>query len=385
MSATDLEQRLGASLQTRAAAVHGAPLTLDGVRRRATSIRRRRRAATGAGVLAAAAVLAAVAIPTAALWRGSAPIAPAESPGRADAWLHDRVVTRPDGSTVTVPFDTTDTSTFGVLTDGRVVGAVSKPDGSARVVVVREDGTVDAEYPAEINVLTMGQGDRTAAWVGSDRRVRVLESGTREPVTMAELSMPGESFGMVLAVLGADCAEGGCRVLAGDHSTTLEMTGPEPARPLDLPEPFRVSDVTADGSLWAVDLEPARNEQHGCAALYDPTQGAITARSCDTSSLEFSPDGEHVLGARGDNNMWSEVTVLDLDLREVASYVPGREEALSRVGWAGATDVFIVRGGWDGTDWRMERVDIHTGDTVTVTGPVDGPNPEMSSDVELSD
>lgn len=386
MSTTDLEQRLSASLQDRAAGVRGAPLTLDGVRRRATSIRRRRRAGAGAGVLAAAAVVAAVAVPTADLWRDSAPTPPAESPGApADSWLHDGVVTRPDGSTVAVPFDTTDASTFGVLTDGRVVGAVFKPDGSARMVVVREDGTVDAEYPAEISVLTMGQGDRTVAWVGSDLRVRVLESGTREPVTMASLPKPHHAF-MVDAVLGSDCADRGCRVLAGDFATTtVVITGPEPATPLDTPEPFRVTDVSPDGSLWAVDLKPGRNEQDGCAAIYDPAQGEILARSCETSRLEFSPDGQHVMGARGDNNMWSEVMVLDLDLQEVASYVPGKQEALSRAGWADASHLYLVRGSWDGADWRLERVAIGGGDVETLDGPQDGPNPEMSSAFELSD
>jgi hypothetical protein len=74
---------------------------------------------------------------------------------------------------------------------------IAQPGGAARVVVVDEDGTVEAEYPALVNVVTMGQADRTVAWVGPDHRVRVLESGTDDPVTMAEVPMPGEGIGSV--------------------------------------------------------------------------------------------------------------------------------------------------------------------------------------------
>jgi hypothetical protein len=389
MSPTNMEEHLSASLHTQAETVHGAPLTLAGVRRRATSIRRRRRAAAGAGLVAAAAVVVGLAIPTTSLWRDSAPMPPAGRPAApAASVLHDGVVTRPDGSTVTVPFDneTVGSTAYGVLTDGRVVAPVAQPGGAARVVVVDENGTVEAEYPALVNVVTMGQADRTVAWVGPDHRVRVLESGTDDPVTMAEVPMPGEGIGSVDAVIGSDCAGGGCRVLGGDFTeTTVSMTGPEPARDLDTPEPFRVTDVRPDGSLWAVDLPPGRNEQYGCAALYDPARGAITARSCETVGLTFSPDGQHVVGGYAENNMWSEVTVLDLDLREVTTYAPGRQEALSRVGWADASHLYLVRGGWDGTEWRLERVAIDGSDIETVAGPEDGPNPETASAFELSD
>lgn len=385
----NLEERVGASLRARADHLDDAPLTLAGVRRRATSIRRRRRAATGAGLVAAAAIVAGLALPTASLWRDSAPqVPPAEMPGApAASVLHDGVVTRPDGSTVSVPFASADVgpSTYGVLLDGRVVAPVSEAEGSARIVVVGADGTVEAEYPALQNAITMGQGDRSVAWVGPDHRVQVLESGDPQPITMAGVPMPGEGIGSVDAVIGTDCADGGCRVLAGDYNTTtVSITGPEPARDLDLPEPMRVTDVSPDGSLWAVNLPTRDDLQFPCVGLYDPARGAVVARTCTTFDLTFSPDGTHVMGWLGDNNTLSHATVLDLQLEEVASITrPGR--ILSDVAWAGPGELYVVSAEIDSTDWRLEREDVDGSGTELVAGPVDGPRPEMGSAFELSD
>lgn len=389
MTTHDLEERLGASLRAHAEHLHDTPLTLDGVRRRATSIRRRRRTATGAGLVAAAAVVAGLALPTSSLWRDSAPpVPPAQAPAApAASVLHDGVVTRPDGSTVTVPFANEDVgpTTYGVLTDGRVVAAVSEREGRARVVVVGADGSVEAEHPALQNAVTMGQGDRTVAWVGPGHRVQVLESGHAEPVTLAGIPMPGEGVGSVDAVIGSDCADGGCRVLAGDYNTTtVSITGPEPARDLDLPRPMRVTDVSPDGSLWAVNL-PARDDlQFPCVGLYDPARGAVVARTCTTFDLTFSPDGQQVMGWLGDNNTLSHTTVLDLRLEEVAT-VTRAGRILSKVAWAGPGELYVVSAEIDSTGWRLEREAVDGSGTELVAGPVDGPSPELGSAYELSD
>jgi len=393
MTAHDLEERLGASLRAHADQLPGpdaAPLTLDGVRRRATSIRRRRRTAAGAGLVAAAAVVVGIAVPTASLLRDTAPspVPPAVAPSApAASVLHDGVVTRPDGSTVTVPFDAGDvgSTSWGVLADGRVVAPVTYPGGAVRVVVVGEDGDVEAEYPALQNVVTMGQADRTVAWVGPDSRVRVLESGTGRPVAMEAIPMPGEGIGSVDTVIGSDCADGGCRVLGGDaNETTVSMTGPEPARDLGLPEPMRVTDVSPDGKLWAVNLERSPDEQFPCVGLYDPAQGAVVARTCTTFDLTFSPDGRHVMGWLGDGNTLSHVTVLDLQLEEVTTITrPGK--ILSTVGWADAGHAWVVSAEIDSTGWLLEREAIDGSGTEQVTGPVDGPVAETGSAFELSD
>lgn len=397
MSTHELEQRLGATLRERADHLGGdaAPLTLDGVRRRATSIRRRRRAATGAGVLAAAVAVVAVGVGTAGLWRDPMPVQPvAPSGAPADSWLLDGVVTRPDGSTVTVPFGETDLSeapettgsvTYGVLTDGRVVGSVFDPDTTSNtVVVVAPDGTVESEHPSGFGVVRMGPGDRTAAWIGADGRARVLESGDAEPVELSRV--PDARNSTVQGVLGSDCVDGGCRVLAGQYangaSRVVDATG---VRQLDLPEQMRVTDISPDGALWAVDLVASNDPQFGCAALYDPALGEVVARNCETSSLEFSPDGEHLLGGRGDNAVLNQALVLDRDLETVATFEPQRGEALSGAGWADADHVWLVRAGFEGTDWRLERVAIDGGDVQQVEGPVRGQLPEIGPTIQLSE
>lgn len=401
MSTHELEERLGATLRERADHLQrigggdAAPLTLDGVRRRATSIRRRRRAATGAGVLAAAVAVVAVGVGTAGLWRDPMPVQPvAPSGAPADSWLLDGVVTRPDGSTVTVPFgetdlsevpETTGSTPFGVLTDGRIVGTLYDPDGGpASVVVVAPDGTVESEHPSGFGVVAMGPGDRTAAWIGADGRARVLESGDAEPVELARV--PDARNSTVMGVLGSDCAGGGCRVLAGQYvDGASRMVDSSGVRQVDLPEQMRVTDISPDGSLWAADLVASSDPQFGCAALYDPALGEVIARNCETSSLEFSPDGEHLLGVRGDNNMISQAIVLDRDLETVATFESARGEALSRAGWAAAGHVWLVRAGFEGTDWRLERVAIEDGEVEQVAGPLRGPNPEIGSAFQISE
>ena len=49
--------------------------------------------------------------------------------------------------------------------------------------------------------------------------------------------------------------------------------------------------------------------QYGCSGLYDPAAATMVARSCETSNLQFAPDGQHLLGMRGDNNMYGSADV----------------------------------------------------------------------------
>ena len=79
--------------------------------------------------------------------------------------------------------------------------------------------------------------------------------------------------------------------------------------------------------------------------------------------LRKSPDlppGAHFM-YRGDNNMYGEVRVLDTDLETISTLTPGKQEALSRVAWAETDRLYVVRGNWDGTDWRLEEVPIDGG------------------------
>jgi hypothetical protein len=374
--ARELERRADQAL----GGLHGAPLTFEDVRTRARGIRRRRRAAAAGAVAALVAV--AIVVP-ATLTGGSdrsqgpdpAPPAPT-APGASV--LHDGAVTRPDGSTVPVDVSNANVTDFGVLTDGRVVVALQRPYA---VRVFAADGRLQATYPVQANVITMSADDSVAAWVDEDYRTAVLRSGVAEPATMDGPPSPGgESPGSIDAVLDAE------HLLVGDFNTTTGVLTPEGVTDLTTSEPLRVSDVSPDGGLWAVQLpRPGADPQFGCSGLYDPATEELVAENCDTSLLEFSPDGRHLTGARGDNAMWGSVEVFDVGLREV-----GRIELEGQVvkdwGWADAEHVLATVAALHGSpQGTLVRVAADGTAPETVAGPVEGPNAESPPEFILSE
>jgi hypothetical protein len=361
-------------LARHADGVHGAPLSFEDVRGKARSIRRRRRAAVTGGV--AAAVVLAVIVPsvlTGGQGKSSRAPEPAPPVPGHTAVLHDGQVELPDGTTVDLGVDNQDVQQMGLLTDGRIVLAMSQPYG---VRVYSPDGSTHVDEPAAYNVITMSPRDDAVAWVGDDNTARVLESGSSEPATL-----PGKVDGSIDAVLDAD------HLLVGDSPTTTGELTPDGIAPLETSEPFRVIDVSPGGELWAVAFVPTvDNEQYGCSGLYDPQADRVVARSCDVSSLQFSPDGEHLLTMRGDNNMFGEASVVDLELDEVGSFTSaGAGDVVSRAAWADASHVLVGRVNWKTSEWSLVRVGLDWGDPKVLDGPGDGGNPEMVAEYLLSE
>ncbi|MEP9361945.1 hypothetical protein ABLE68_03195 [Nocardioides sp. CN2-186] len=379
------ETRLTDELTRRAERVHAAPLSFESVRGRAQTIRRRRRAAAATGV--AAAVAAVVLLP-AVLSGGSDrsapdPAPPAPAPPGSSV-LHDGVVTLPDGSTVPVDVDNADVSQMGVLTDGRIVLALAQPQS---IRVYGADGSLDDTYPAFANEITVSADDGAVAWVAKDRTVRVLTSGTAEPATLPGIPLQNQTSGNIDAVLDAE------HLLVGDGSTTnglLTSTGIEDLR---TSEDLRVQDVSPDGDLWAVSYAAPEDPQFGCSGLYDPGAQTMVARSCDTSGLRFSPDGQHLLGMRGDNNMYGEVSTFDLDLEQVGTFTPtGKTAVVSRAGWADATHLLVGVTDWklgladvDTNPWSLVRVGLGGEDPEVVTPEGPGRNPEFVAEFVVSE
>lgn len=381
------EETFVRELQRRADDVHGAPLSLDDVRGTARSIRRRRRATAAAAAAAAVAVVAVVpATLSGHLGRAEGP-APATHDAHT-AVLHDGTVTMPDGGSVDIGVDNADVVDYGVLTDGRVVVALMKPYA---VEVFSADGSLQERYPVQSNVVTMGPSDHLAAWVGKDFRIQVLESGVADPVALPGIPDPGDSVGMVDAVLGSGCADGGCSAYLGDGATTTSVStsGATEAEDLRTSEPLRIDDVSPDGSLWAVSFPPAPGEQYGCSGLYDPDADRVVARTCDTSGLQFAPDGKHLTGARGDNRMYGEVDVLDERLERVSGFSTGGA-AISAYAWDGPDHLLVATVTLDDNRWTLRRVGLDEFGRVTpdnvdvVAGPVPGRNPEMLSEFLFS-
>ncbi|MBB3041362.1 hypothetical protein [Nocardioides soli] len=371
------EETFVRELERHADDVHGVPLTLETVRGRARQIRRRRRAAAVAGV--AAAVAAVVLVPAALTGGGSErapePAPPLTAPG--SSVLHDGVVTKPDGETVPLDVDNSNVTGIAVLTDGRIVLATQRPSA---VQVFSAGGGHAATYPVAVNSITASARDDAVAWVGKDLSVRVLSSDVAEPVTLAEIPMPGEAVGSIDAVLDAE------HLLVGDWNTTTGELTQAGYRELAITEPLRVSDVSPDGELWSVQYADDSDPQFGCSGLYDPSSQQMTARTCDTSGLRFAPDGRHLLGLRGDNNMFGEASTYDLELQEIGRYESkGKGDVISRAAWADATHLVVARTDWKTSTWSLERVDLAWDDPEVVVPEAPGRNPESVQEFVLSE
>jgi hypothetical protein len=365
-------------LARRAEDVHGAPLSLEDVRGKAVAIRRRRRAAVAAAVAAVVALV--IVVPTVL---GGGPGKKSDAPEPAPrvpghtAVLHDGAVTMPDGTVVDLDVDEADVTQLGVLTDGRIVLAMSKPRS---VRVYAPDGSTYSTYPVAYNVITMSPHDDAVAWVSRNLWTQVLTSGASEPATRAGIPMPGEGIGSIDAVL--DTGD----LLVGDYNTTTNVISPEGAAELSTSEPLRVTDVSPDGSLWAVQYADDSDPQFGCSGLYDPEQDRMVARSCETSGLTFSPDGEHLLGMRGDNDMFGQVETYDLDLRQVSVHDPGDRTVIKDAAWSDSGHLLLsISGVAEHPQWTLVRVATDRSEREVLAGPEPGPNAEHPTVFRLSE
>ncbi|HYF72943.1 MAG TPA: hypothetical protein VD864_08980 [Nocardioides sp.] len=357
----------------------GAPLTFDDVRGRARSIQRRRRGAVAGAV--AAVVALAVLVPT-VLAGGSdrsQGVDPAPEPSVASgaSVLHDGTLTLPDGTTVTLDVDNADLHQLGVLADGRIVVPTNQP---SRLRVFAPDGTPAAELPIGATLIRMSPDGDAVAWMEGDGSVMVLRSGSPDPVELGAVEAQDPYYPMIDAVVDAE------HVLVGDGNTTTTEVTSEGVRPLSTSEPLRVTDVSPDGDLWAVQYADDADPQFGCVGLYEPEAAEMVARNCESSGLRFSPDGEHLLGGRGDNGMLGDATVFDRDLDVVGRWESeGRGDVLKSVAWADADRLLVSETNWKTSSWTLARVDLTWSDREVLDGLEGGGNPEMMSEFLLSD
>jgi hypothetical protein len=150
---------------------------------------------------------------------------------------------------------------------------------------------------------------------------------------------------------------------------------------------MRVDEVSPDGRTWAVTFPPTdAGQQYGCVGLYDPAARRVTARTCETAQLRFSPDGRHLVGGFFDNGSARAVQVLDDRLDVVRTYDPG-PAVVSRVGWTDAGRVLAATADAAGSAaaWSLVTVAVDGGDPVVEEGPVDGRSPEQLSEFVLSE
>lgn len=356
---------------------HGAPITFEAVRSKAHGIRRRRRAAAAAGIAAAVALVALV--PT-ALGGSDRPgpkgVDPATTTGHGSV-LHDRTLTLPDGSAVPLDIGNAQVQQIGVLTDGRTLVATSQPN---RIRLFGADGALDADYSIGASLIRMSPDNDAAAWMEGDGSVMVLASDSPDPVELGAVEVQDPFYPMIDAVVDAE------HVLVGDGNTTTTEVTPDGIRPLTASEPLRVTDVSPDGELWAVRYDDDADPQFGCVGLYDPEAARMVARNCETANLTFSPDGQHLLGARGDNAMLGDATVFDRDLGVVGRWESaGRGDVLKGVEWQDAEHLLVAETNWKDSSWALARVDLTWSEREVLDTVANGGNPEMMSEFLLSE
>jgi hypothetical protein len=302
-------------------------------------------------------------------------------PSAHTAVLHEGTADLPDGGSVHVSRSQDDVSQLGFLTDGRILAATSHP---MAIKVISTTDSSTASYPVTYNAFAVSADDRLAAWVDQAGRVQVLEAGHADPVEMAHVPAKYGAPPTVAAVTGADCANGGCRVLVGD-TTTWGATTSEGYEEVLAGQELSVTDISPDGSLWAVHTQGDVDHELGCAGLYDPAADKLVARSCQADNLRFSPDGQHLLSAYGENNMMVSPAVLDLHLKPVADLTPGtRSTAVSRMAWVDPSHVLVSTVDLKSLDWVLERIDL-SGREEVLGGQSPGPDPETAAAYQFSD
>ena len=362
-------------LARRAEDVAGAAISVDDVRRRAGSIRRRRRAMVTGAVAAAVAVVALGPSLLGDRADESAPD-PAGASTSGVSVLHEGVATLPDGRTVELDVDTEQVTSWGRLSDGRFVVAANRPQ---RLQVLSPDGELADEYSIGATQVVLSAAGDAAAWMEGNGTVWVLASGTADPVELGRVAVDTEHYPILEAVVDA----GHVLLSDGVHLTELSAAGPEVVSD----DSLQVTDVSPDGALWAVQYpDDAADPQFGCAGLYDPEADAMVARSCDTADLRFSPDGQHLLGMRGDNNMASDVATYDLELREVGRFVPeGKGHVVSRAGWADDDHLLVAEANWKDSTWTLVRRSLDWSQRQVVVPTEAGESPELTEEFRLSE
>lgn len=372
------QEALERELARRADDVYGAPLSLADVRTRARSIRRRRQGAVVGSIAAVVAVLAIAPAVLAGLGDDRsapdpAPVPIQESP--VSAYLADGTVSRIGAGTVPVDLDNENVLQLAVLGDGRILAATQDPYA---VQLFAADGSRTATYDVAVNALAISPDGQSVAWVDADSTVVVLSAGETEPVELAAIPMSAETGGTIDAVVDAE------HVLVGDGNTTTGEVTPDGYRELTTVQAFHVDDVSPDGSRWAVSYQAAADPQFGCSSLYDPAVDRLVAKNCTTSHLRFSPDGQRLLGMRGDNNTYGDVATYDLSLTRIGR-IQLDDEVVSAANWSGSGTLLVATTTLDGTTWSLNRYAYDARGREVLVAPFRGRVPEAAREFVIAE
>lgn len=308
------EQALTEALRIQAVGAGTPTLTLDDVRGRARGIRRRRAAGVAGG---AAALVAAAVLPVALMVGGDSspdslppavvptvsdtanPEGSGEPVGQLGSWLEGRTIHPATGE----PFEPDvegEIASTRWLSDGRWLLA-TYPGTDYALVAVDSRGERLTAYEGVDSGLASDDVGTAVAWLGTDQRVRVLLSGSAEPlVSASRLRDPLQSARLREVLPG--CSRDECIVVAevydgdqdGSRQVAVGLEGP--VQPLDRLGLLSINDLSPDGALVSGLVEADELEMRYCSAVVVFATGEELWRTCDAGTFRFSPDGTRVLG-----------------------------------------------------------------------------------------
>ncbi len=301
-----LTTRLSRQLHEQVDTMRDAPLTLDGVRGRAHSIRRRRHA-VGAGVVAAA--FLAVAIPVGLSLGGQTDSSPGPAtPSRSEIvdtenpqpvqtaidlpYLEGDLLTLPDGTELELPPTDGGEQYFGgaVLGDQVLALRFDPNTGAQTLDRFDEDMQVTESVPlaqgivhnpegSAIAYATRG-GDLVIEW--ADGQMALGPVGRVQPVRL---------LGGPDCTLGAD----DCVVYFHDGGTAEFLNNSGEGAPVsgDL---LKVLDVTYDYRIAVLTRIYERPEPGSCSEVRNVQTQDLVFETCEHTLGRFSPDGAHISG-----------------------------------------------------------------------------------------
>lgn len=366
----ELTTRLSRQLHEQVDDWHSAPVTLEGVRGRARSIRRRRAALT-TGV-AAAAVLA-VMTPLALTMgdTGAQRPGPAENPtGVVEQqaseigvpYLEGRRLVLPDGTRR----DLQQRYTGGAVVGDTVFGLRNDDSGFLVLDELDADGGVIDSVVTETGITRNAEGSAIAYVTDGELVVRGEDGHT----------VIGE-FGPVVPVRllgGPDCTDGqsDCIVYFNDETGGAPEVATSFGSHNEVPgNPMAVVDVAEDGRISMITDVTDLPEPGSCSAVHDPSSGQEVHSSCDYTFGHFSPDGALLSATHsyqdGFGDGWH--AILDADTgKELGRYESGTGGITQSV-WEDSSHLLITS--WEDGEWKVTRL-ASDGSTEVVLGPTPG-------------
>jgi hypothetical protein len=344
---------LGRAMGQQVGGLHDAPLTVEAVQARATTIRRNRRLIVAAGLAAATAIL----VPSAILASNSfqrsdgPPVvnSPTQAPEPSDtgspeptpttsaseshdtviggstfdvsdlptgaapavAWADGLTIHRADGTTVDVTgVDRIDQ--LAPMGDGWVI-ATGDDQGNLEVVLLDANGVAGDRFPLDGGLATSPEG-KVVAWASPNGAVTVVGQGGAEVLKMPPITARGPYS--AIAVTSEDCKEGrttdaGCTVYVNTKGAKVAAYYTSSHGIVDLvSEEFLNTTAYAGDRILAGITEISDT---GTCSIVQRDYRQILWETCDHRVLGFSPDGNHVVAAQayGDGLGDGEFAILD--------------------------------------------------------------------------